>query len=278
VNTVVVVGVGLIGGSFAAGIRKAGFRGEIVGVSSPDTIRQAVDMGIIQRGALLEDAIPEADLVYLAQPVADIVKTIGRLDPLVKDGALVTDAGSTKVKIVAAAKRKLKRCVFVGGHPMAGKEQRGVQAADPSLFQGRTYFLTPSSNGVMDSPSGRVLRDWILRLGALPQVIKADEHDAVVAFTSHLPQLVSTALAETVGRAGSAELLQVAAGPGLVDATRLALSPYEIWKDVIDTNRSQIEAALDSFIKNLQKIRKSLGTPDLERHFAGAKESARHWR
>jgi prephenate dehydrogenase len=275
VNRIVVVGVGLIGGSFAAGVRKAGFRGEIIGVSSPEVIRQALEKRLIDAGATLEEAVPEADLVYLSQPISEILKTIAKLDPLVKPEALVTDAGSTKVRIVAAAKRKLKRCIFIGGHPMAGKEQRGVAAADPSLFQGRTYFLVPpAEDGGLQSPQARLLRDWLLRLGALPHVIPADEHDSLVALTSHLPQLVSTALALTAGAGLSPDQLRTGAGPGLLDMTRLAGSPYEIWRDILDTNREEVDAVLNRFIRTLQKIRKNLGSEGLETQFRKAEQAA----
>jgi prephenate dehydrogenase len=213
--------------------------------------------------------------VYLSQPVSEILKTIGKLDALVKPDALVTDAGSTKVRIVAAARRKLKRCLFIGGHPMAGKEQRGVAAADPSLFQGRTYFLVPpAEDGDLQSPQGRILRDWLLRLGALPYVIPAAEHDSLVALTSHLPQLVSTALALTVGTGLSPDQLRVGAGPGLLDMTRLAGSPYAIWRDILETNREEVEIALNRFARTLQKIRKSLGSEALETQFRKAEEAA----
>src|SRR5437868_6705522 len=142
-HTVAIVGVGLIGGSFGLALRKFGFRGEILGVTSERTIAEAVERGAIDRGLSLGEAAGQADLIYLAQPIGRIMDTLRRLDPLVKEGALITDAGSTKSAIVSLARQVIHRCLFLGGHPMAGKEKRGVAEADPDIFQGRTWVLTP---------------------------------------------------------------------------------------------------------------------------------------
>ena len=139
-----IVGAGLIGGSFALAMRKAGFGGSVLGVSSPATIEVAKRCGVIDEGVTLECAVAECGLLYLAQPIGRIIETIGRLGALpLKPGLLVTDAGSTKRQIVSAGERALPAGVFVGGHPMAGKESRGPENADADLFVGRTYFLTP---------------------------------------------------------------------------------------------------------------------------------------
>ncbi|HSV13378.1 MAG TPA: prephenate dehydrogenase/arogenate dehydrogenase family protein, partial [Tepidisphaeraceae bacterium] len=134
-NTVAIAGVGLIGGSFALALRKAGFQGTIIGVSSPATVQKALSLGVIDEAMPLAEAVSAADLVYLAQPISQILETLDVLDT----DALVTDAGSTKAVICDRA-RRLKR--FVGGHPMAGKESRGVEHADADLFRGRPYVLT----------------------------------------------------------------------------------------------------------------------------------------
>lgn len=246
---VAIVGVGLIGGSFGLALRKAGFAGEIVGVSSERSIGQAVDRGAVDRGASLEDAAPWADLIFLSQPISGILETIDRLAALVSPGALVTDAGSTKSLIAARAAAALPAGAFLGGHPMAGKEQRGAAAADADLFRGRPWILTEDS----DQPVAREFRRWIGLLGAREILLDPDTHDRLVAWSSHLPQLASTALASTVG--GLAPDAARVAGPGLLDMTRLAMSSYDLWGDILDTNAPAVGAALDAYIETLQSIR-----------------------
>lgn len=269
-ETVAIIGVGLIGGSFGLAVREAGLAGRILGVSSPATIRAALERGAIDEGVTLEEACARADLIYLAQPIGRILDTLRRLDPLVRRDALVTDAGSTKREIVATAARYLRRCRFLGGHPMAGKEKRGVEQAEAGLFAGRTYALTPRQAAELDFD----FVEWVRRIGAKPVVLDPEEHDRVVAMTSHLPQLASTALAATVAQQVR-EHLQVA-GPGLTDTTRLALSSYELWRDILATNSAEIERALTAYIGELEHVRDNLRTRALEQEFvAGAELAAR---
>jgi len=152
-RTVAIAGVGLIGASFGLALRKAGFRGRILGVSSPDAIREAIEVGAIDEGLPLEIAVPQADLIYLSQTIRRIVSTIGALDLHLKPGTLVTDAGSTKVEIVACARDHIRKAQFLGGHPLAGKETRGAASADAELFRGRTYVLTPSHEEELETPA-----------------------------------------------------------------------------------------------------------------------------
>lgn len=275
-ETVAVVGVGLIGGSFALGLRKAGFAGRILGVSSEATLRRALDREVVDEGCALETALARADLVYLAQPIGRILELIPTLDDLVRPGVLITDAGSTKQRIVKLALESIRRARFLGGHPLAGKEKRGVAAADPDLFRGRTYFLTPLDFADLETSPAREFVEWIRRLGAVPCPVSAEDHDRMVAATSHLAQLASTALACTV-----ADLLQPseaarAAGPGLLDTTRLALSPYEIWSDILATNPGEIDRALAAYIAQLEQFRRNLG--DLRQGFDRGAAAAGSWR
>lgn len=253
-NTVAIVGVGLIGGSFGLALRKAGFAGAIVGVSSPRSIDQALERGAIDRGVPLEEAAASADLLFLAQPIFGIVETIGKLNSLVRPEALVTDAGSTKQVIVDEATRCLTRCTFMGGHPMAGREQRGASAADANLFQGRPWILTAE----LDHPVACELRRWIALFGAREVVLDAATHDRLVAWASHVPQLASTALASVLGeRAPESAAI---AGPGLFDMTRLALSSYDLWSDILGTNAPAVTLALDAYIAKLQALRGNIET------------------
>jgi len=266
IGNVASVGVGLIGGSFGLALKRAGFAGRIVGVSSPATVEAALARGAIDEALPLAEAAGQADLIYLAQPIGRILDTLRRLDPLVRPDALVTDAGSTKREIVIAAAAHLTRCRFLGGHPMAGKEKRGVEAAEAGLFDGCTWVLTPRSPGDLDPD----FIEWVVKIGARPVILDAAEHDRVVSFTSHLPQLVSTALAATVGE-NLREHLEVA-GPGLADTTRLALSSYGLWRDILATNTAAIEGALTAYIAKLEHMRDNLRTRRLEEEFAAAAE------
>lgn len=257
-----IAGVGLIGGSFALALRKAGFTGKIIGVSSPETVRAALDLGVIEEALPLDEAAAQSDLIYLAQPIETILATLGELDAHVRPGTLITDAGSTKTAIVARAAKVITRGRFIGGHPMAGKETRGVQEAEAGLFRGRPYVLTSRD---------ALLEQWVEKIGARIVILDAEEHDRLVALTSHLPQLISTALAATIGEEPAAAQV---AGPAAIDLTRLALSPYEIWRDIFATNSDSIDAALGAFIKKLEHFRKILRNPAIEQEFAQAAASA----
>ncbi len=267
-ETVVIVGVGLIGGSFALALRKAGFQGRIIGVSSPRTVEAALARRVIDEAQSLEEAVPRADLVYLAQPIRRILTTLEELDPLLREGALVTDAGSTKSLIVEIATNSIHQGQFLGGHPMAGKETRGVEEAEPDLFAGRTYVLTPQGPEDMETPAAREFLEWIRRIGGVPLFLDPAEHDSVVSWTSHLPQLASTALAATLARRLDVERYTKAAGPGLRDMTRLARSSYDIWQDILDTNGGEIERALDAYISELRDLRARVAGQETRKEFA----------
>jgi prephenate dehydrogenase len=265
-TVVSIAGVGLIGGSFALALRQAGFTGKIIGVSSPDTVRAALERGVIDEAMPLDRAAAQSDLIFLSQPIEQILSTLDVLDSSVRPGTLITDAGSTKVAITERASRTIRRGHFVGGHPMAGKESRGVQEAEAGLFRGRPYILT--------SPHP-ALEGWIERIGARVVILDPEQHDRLVALTSHLPQLISTALAATISQEPEAARV---AGPGALDLTRLALSPYDIWRDIFSTNPGPINAALEAFIGKLEHLRKLLRDPAIEREFETAASAARSLR
>lgn len=265
-QTVAIAGVGLIGGSFALALRQAGFRGAILGVSSPRTIARALDLKVIDEGASLEDACSRADLIYLAGPIHSILETIPRLDAFLKPGALVTDAGSTK-SLICAAGARLARGRFLGGHPMAGKELRGVGQAEPGLFHGRPYLLTPQRREDLDAPAAAEFLAWVRRIGAVPKILSPAQHDQVVALSSHLPQLLSTALASGLARQSYSQDVAAAAGPGLIDSTRLALSAWDIWRDILDTNQAAILDAMDLFAERWKQLRDALAAGAAEEDF-----------
>jgi prephenate dehydrogenase len=273
-NTVAIIGTGLIGASFGLALRRAGFAGAILGVSSERAIGDAVAAGAIDCGLPLADAVSRADLVFLSQAIGRILDTIRHLDPLLRPGALVTDAGSTKTEIVDLARQHIRGAQFLGGHPMAGKEQRGASAADGDLFRGRTWVLTPDEPAELETPGASELRSWLQKIGARLVVLDCVKHDALVALTSHLAQLASTALAATVLDSISDGSELRVAGPGLVDMTRLALSSYDLWRDILATNSDQIDRALELYIQELEHIRENLRTRQLQEEFAHAAELA----
>lgn len=262
-NTVAIVGVGLIGGSFALALRASGFHGRIIGVSSPDAIRAALEHRVIDEALLLAQAAAAADLIYLSRPIEGILSVLDEIDIYVQTGTLITDAGSTKSAICAKAAEKIHRGRFVGGHPMAGKESRGAAEADATLFRGRPYILT--------TPCPK-LESHIEAIGARLVIMSASEHDRLVALTSHLPQLISTALAASIGTEPQAAHV---AGPAAMDLTRLALSPYEIWRDIFATNATNIDTALGIFIAKLEALRSDLRNPKIEQEFEDAAAAAR---
>ncbi len=273
-NTVAIVGTGLIGASFGLALRQAGFAGIILGVSAERAIADAVAVGAIDHGLPLAEAIAQSDLVFLSQEISRILDTIRVLDPLLRSGALVTDAGSTKTEIVAAARRHIRRGQFLGGHPMAGKEQRGASAAEGRLFEGRTWVLTPDEPSELETAPAAEFRHWLERIGARQVVLDSRRHDSLVAITSHLAQLASTALASTVFDAIPEQHDLRVAGPGLSDMTRLALSPYDLWRDILATNTEAIDRALSLYIQKLEHLRENLRTHQCEEEFTRARELA----
>lgn len=263
-ETVAIVGVGLIGASFGLALRKSGFNGTILGVSSRQAIEAGLAAGAISRSATLKEAADCADLIYLAQPVDRILNTLGWLGPMARKETLITDAGSTKVAIVQRANSFLQYASFVGGHPMAGKETRGAQSADADLFRRRPYVLTPTTHRVPDD-----FRQMLASIGANVLEMTAEEHDATVALTSHLPQLISTALSSFLAKRREVGIQQVF-GSGLLDMTRLALSPAELWASILTTNKANVATALQSYADTLLQLKNALEADDLDPVFAAA--------
>ena len=276
-NQVTIVGTGLIGASFGLALRKAGFDGVIVGVSSPPALADAVARGAVDRGAPLAEAVAGADLVFLSQAIGRILDTIRHLDPLVKPGALVTDAGSTKCEIVDLARRTLTRCQFLGGHPMAGKERRGAASADAELFRGHPWALTPDDPRELETSAAAEFRLWLEGIGARIAVVDGDAHDRLVARTSHVPQLASTALAAVL-EAQFPDARPPLYGLGLTDMTRLALSSFELWRDILATNSDHIARALGDYIQKLEHLRENLRTRQIQEEFAKGADFARRLR
>ena len=274
IRQITICGVGLIGGSLGLALKNAGFTGRVVGHGRPATLEKAEKRGVIDFGsANLAEAVSGADVVYLSTPILNILELLVKLRPLVKEDALVTDAGSTKAVICEkAAELYPGKPMFVGGHPMAGKETTGVDSADADLFQGARYALTPYSRHHLDPPVVRSFMQWLDRIGARVLILDAEVHDEIVTWTSHLPQLVSTALAMSVGEnVKYPDDLELSAG-GLRDATRLAESSYRVWRDICLTNSDNLARALTAIAQTLEHLRDNLQTRELEQAFDRAND------
>lgn len=267
-NTVAIFGVGLIGGSFALALRKAGFEGRILGVDKPDVVERALALKAIDESCSARQAAQSADLIYLAEPICRIAGMLPDLNAWVHPGALITDAGSTKKTIVEHARASISRAQFIGGHPLAGSERRGIEAADADLFSNRPYVLVPLAENDLKTPIASKFHEWIQRIGAYPIILTAERHDRLVAYTSHLPQLASTALAAMLD--DRTEAVFGVFGPALVDSTRLALSSYDIWGDILDTNGDAIREALRSYIVKLEEFSRSLEPAHMRPEFERA--------
>ncbi len=255
---VLIVGLGLIGGSLALALRRAGFRGRIAAVGREATIAEGRRRGAIDDGFGYDElprAAESADLIVLATPIRTIIEEIAVLGGAkLRPGAIVTDAGSTKREVLAAAARSLPEGVrFIGGHPMAGSEARGIGAADPFLFQNAYYVLTPAAG----TPAQDVerLSDLVSRTGAHVVVLSAEDHDRIAAAISHLPQLLAVALVNSLEDLGPLRdtAVRLAAG-GFRNMTRIASSPFGVWRDIIATNRAPIAAGMDGFLRRLAGV------------------------
>jgi prephenate dehydrogenase len=239
---VTVYGTGLIGGSFALALKRAFPDIQIAGVDSPEVLKRALELKII------DVAGPDAaDLIVLATPIGEILRLLDRLPT----GTLITDVGSTKAAICEkAAQRGLN---FVGGHPMAGLELSGPDAAHASLFEGATFFLCTIRSTSLNALE--TMKALVTAIGAVPHVMSPEEHDLLVAQISHLPQIISSALADQTAR--HSEL----AGPGLRSMTRMASSPFHIWRDIFGTS-GYLPHELRAFILRLQTVLDSLEAGD----------------
>ena len=269
---VAVVGLGLIGGSIALACREAWPKCLVIAVDNKMVLEQAMVRHAIDIAADDLVVIADADAVVLASPVRQNIALLSEIAGHIKGSAIVTDVSSTKREIVTASRQLPARLTFVGGHPLGGAPRGGFQHARADLFRDRPWLLTP-----VDESTGEAvvkLQEFAIGLGAVPHVMPPDEHDRVLAFLSHLPQIVASALMHVVGSSIGAEGLKLT-GRGLADTTRLASSPADIWRDICATNADDLGAALETLIAELQAMRGNLKAgDDVGRVF----ESANQWR
>lgn len=273
--TIAIVGVGLIGGSLGLALKRSGSASHVVGVSRPETIDRALASGAIDEGVsydALGEGVDGADIVFLCTPISRILELLPVTMESVQAGCVVTDVGSTKHAICEVASAHRRPDVhFVGGHPMAGSEWRGVEAADPFLFQNAIYVLTPDVD--VDESAVASLADCVGSTGARTLILDAETHDRVAAAISHLPQLMATSLVGMVGRLDAPEglALKMAAG-GFRDMTRIASSPYDMWRDICRTNAAAIRTCVSQFRESLDAITARLEADELASDFSYAQD------
>jgi len=278
---ITIIGTGLIGGSLGLALRKNGFRGKIVGCDRKAVLARAKRMGAITAGIVDPvEACRGSHAVVLAVPVGGIIDLIARLAPHLSPNTLLTDVGSTKAEIVARAEASFGKAVprrFLAGHPMAGKENSGIEFADAELFHGAVWFFTPLPGQRLNAGVVAEYLSWVKKIGAKVTTLNPDQHDALCAWISHVPQMLSTALAAAlVEEYGENAPLLESGGRALREMTRIAASPYSMWRDIAITNKKQIANALLKLEQHLAHMRENLDTRALEDKFNRAHKLKNH--
>ena len=254
---IAVVGTGLIGGSVALRLRRDDPAVEVAGYDGdPASVEEAVRRGAVTHSApTIREAVAGAELVVLAVPVDRIPAALEQVAAAATPGVVVTDVGSAKAEVVAAGEKMLGEA-FVGGHPMAGSERHGIEAADPDLFEDAWWILTPTAG--TSQVAYATVTSLVAGLGAKPVAVEAAAHDALIARLSHLPQLAASAIVDVAVGAGDKEALLGLAAGGFRDVTRIAASHPTMWLAVLRTNRLAILDALEGLEGRLQGVRRML--------------------
>lgn len=265
---ITIIGTGLIGGSLGLALRRSGFAGKLVGCDSPGVLQQAMACGAVD--AVEPDmraAVADADLVVVATPVCTAINLLPHLADVCPPNAVITDTGSTKATIAERARHVLgveahKR--FIPGHPIAGREQGGIANATPDLFKDASWILTPL---LQESDSELAdLKELVQLAGAHVLTMTPEEHDLALAFTSHLPQVLSNALVEAATGALPSDLpMEQVSGSGWRDMTRLSKSPRDIWSDIFATNSESLQRAIDSIQSVLKRMRAEIANSRIEK-------------
>lgn len=279
---IAIFGVGLIGGSFALALKKAGVVEQVVGIGrSAASLSRASELGIIDIASTsVESALHGADLVLIAAPVAQTESILASMAPHLQAGTVVTDAGSTKSDVVAAARRALGAKIgqFVPGHPIAGRESNGPDAAIADLYIGKKVVLAALPENT-EGDISRVVDAW-QKCGAAIHHLTAEKHDRVFAAVSHLPHLLAYALVDDIARKPHADLLFQYAASGFRDFTRIAGSSPEMWRDITVANQAALLIELDSYMAQLSQLRGLLAArngPAMEEIYANAQRARQNW-
>jgi prephenate dehydrogenase len=279
---ITIFGVGLIGGSFALALKKAGVVGQVVGVGrSAASLARARELGIIDVASdSVADAVCGADLILVAAPVAQTETILASIAPHLQPGTVVTDAGSTKTDVVEAARKALggKIAQFVPGHPIAGREQNGPDAAIVDLYVGKKTVITQLPENA-ERDVALVARAW-QQCGAIIHKLTPQEHDRVFAAVSHLPHLLAYALVDDIARKPHADLLFQYAASGFRDFTRIAGSSPEMWRDISLANHAALLGELDAYMAQLAQLRGLLAERNgkaIEAVYANAQHARQNW-
>lgn len=266
-TTVTLVGFGLLASSLAAAWRQTRPSLIIQAVSSPDSCRIAREAKLADQTysyAELAIALETTDILILCAPISHIASTLQSLTRQSISGKkriLVSDIGSTKLHVSQIGKQLKEPFFFIGGHPMAGSEKRGAEHADPALFENAYWILCPNDNNASEY---QPLIDLIEAVGAHPVIMDAEEHDMVMARLSHVPQMISTALASGLSPQILAKSQQHLAGRGFRDMTRIAASPWPMWRDIVDTNRHHIQQGIQEFRNSLDQLESALKSESMD--------------
>jgi len=270
---VAVIGTGLIGGSFALALRKQFPEISAVGYNRGARAERARELGAVNEAtADIAAAVHGADLVYIALPIGASIEALGAIAEAVEPRALVTDACSTKAAIARAAAEHFRfGARFLGGHPMAGKENSSIENAEAGLFRDAPYALIATENDA--DARVRNFAEIVRAIGAQPVWCDAETHDWAVGIVSHLPQLLAVALAGVVqDETDETGLPLLLSGQGLQDMLRLAGSPYTVWRDILLTNKDNVSRALDRLAQAVDHLRTRLASKELEQEFRAANE------
>ena len=279
IDRIAILGTGLLGTSAGLALRAAGFRGAITGWNrGAEGAQTALQLGAIN--AIASDAIEAAhqsQVVLLAVPIYATLDWMEQLAPVLGPEHLVTDVGSTKAQITAAAGRLFNtphHAAFLPGHPMAGKERGGAALGDANLFRGAVWLFTDDPSWQRSLQSAALAKEWrelVQAMGSKTIDIDAARHDELVGWVSHLPQFVATALSALLEEeVGDAPELKDVGGRALREMTRLGSSPYSMWRDIAHTNTEAVEAALHALEQRLAHLRENLRTPALRDEFEQA--------
>ncbi|MGA2252180.1 prephenate dehydrogenase [Terracidiphilus sp.] len=281
ISRIAILGTGLLGASTGVALRASGFSGSITGWNrSKEGAQTALDLGAID--SIAPDAIAaarEAQVIVLAPPIFATLDLMEQLAPALTPDHLITDVGSTKAQITAAAARLYNapgKPAFLPGHPMAGKERGGAELADGNLFRNAVWIFTDNPDAQRTPQAAAHVEDWrtlVVAMGSRILDLDPIRHDDLVAWVSHLPQFTATALSALLEEeVGDAPELKDVGGRGLREMTRLGASPFSMWRDIAHTNSAAIERALLKLEQHLAHIRENLRTPELRDEFTQANE------
>jgi prephenate dehydrogenase len=273
IQQITIVGTGLIGGSLGLALRQHGFQGTIVGCDKPEVLERALTRGAIDRGGTdAKQAVRDSDVVVLATPVGAILSLFEKIAPTLPPATLIADTGSTKRQLAERARMVFGTAAgerVLPGHPMAGKELGGIENADPALFRNVVWLITPIGAAQQQHTARQTEYLKLLEsIGARVIAIDPERHDRLCAWISHLPQMISTALASLLQEElGDEKAVAEIGGRALQEMTRIAHSPYSMWRDIALTNGENLEEALLRYEQQLAHLRENLCGPGLRELF-----------